>query len=220
MVRHVLLGAVAPPLVWLGASIFPQPRWLAHRTSLGTLLTHPATSWLAATLTVIGWHIPSAFALAQGSASWHGIQDGSFFLSGLLFWWPVVRPWPAAERLPRAAIPVYLFAATLPCDVLSAFLVFCDRVVYGQQLAGHRHVSVAALTDQQTAGAFMWVSITFLYLVPAIAITLGTLSPSRPDDGTPTSYPRAFRVWPPFLPVPRGTRPAFSASRGHDESSP
>ena len=89
------------------------------------------TSWLAGTLTVIVWHVPAAFDLAQRSASWHGIQDASFFVTGLLFWWPVVRPWPAAERLPRSMIPLYLFAATLPCDALSAFLVFCDRVVYG-----------------------------------------------------------------------------------------
>ncbi len=178
MVRHVLLGAVAPPLVWLGASVLPQPGWLGRRTSLGNLLTNPITSWLAATLTVIGWHVPAAFDLAQRSALWHGIQDASFFATGLLFWWPVVRPWPAAERLPRAAIPLYLFAAMLPCDALSAFLVFCDRVVYDQHLTDHGHFNMSALADQQAAGAFMWVSVTFLYLVPALVITVQMLSPS------------------------------------------
>jgi cytochrome c oxidase assembly factor CtaG len=178
MVRHLLLGAVAPPLVWLGVSVLPQPRWLSRRTSLGKLVTNPMTSWLAGTLTVIGWHVPAAFDLAQRSAVWHGVQDASFFVTGLLFWWPVVRPWPAAERLPRAAIPLYLFAATLPCDALSAFLVFCDRVVYGQGLAEH-HLAMSALADQQTAGAFMWVSVTFLYMVPAIAMTVRLLSPGR-----------------------------------------
>jgi putative membrane protein len=192
MMRHVLLGAVAPPLVWLGASVLPQPRWLSRRTLLGTFVTNPMTSWLAATLTVIGWHVPAAFDLAQRSAVWHGIQDVSFFVTGLLFWWPVVRPWPAAERLRRLAIPLYLFAATLPCDALSAFLVFCDRVVYGQHLAGHRHLSMSALADQQTAGAFMWVSITFLYVVPAIALTVRALSTARPRGETQSAPAATF----------------------------
>jgi cytochrome c oxidase assembly factor CtaG len=177
MVRHVLLGAVAPPLVWLGASVLPPPRLVLLRTPLGRLVTNPLTCWLAATLTVIGWHIPAAFDLAQHSAVWHSIEDASFFWTGLLFWWPVVRPWPVAERLPRTAIPVYLFAATLPCDALSAFLVFCDRVVYGQHLADHRLFTMSALADQQTAGAFMWVSVTFLYLIPALVMTVLILSP-------------------------------------------
>jgi putative membrane protein len=127
-------------------------------------------------------HVPAAFALAQRSAVWHEIQDASFLISGLLFWWPVVQPWPAAERLPRPMVPLYLFTATLPCDALSAFLVFCDRAVYHQHfVAGARQFTTsAALADQQTAGAFMWVSVTFIYLVPALVMTIRSLSPAQP----------------------------------------
>jgi cytochrome c oxidase assembly factor CtaG len=193
MVRHVLLGAVAPPLIWVAAPVVAMWLGLPQRLSghlraaiargtrgpLGRVVLHPLTAWLAATLTVIGWHIPAAFELGQRSGLWHGIQDASFFLTGLLFWRPVVQPWPAVSHLPRAAVPLYLFAATLPCDALSAFLVFCDRVVYGQHLAEHHQVSPSALADQQTAGAFMWVSITFLYLIPALVTTVQILSPAQ-----------------------------------------
>ena len=188
MVRHLLLGAVAPPLVWLAASLFPQPKGLSRRTALGTLLTHPLTSWLAATSTVIAWHVPAAFNLAQRSTLWHGLQDASFLATGLLFWWPVVRPWPAAERLSGPAIALYLFAATLPCDVLSAFLVFCDRGVYRQPPATH-HVGAAALADQQTAGALMWVSVTFIYLIPALVLIVRALSPQYTE---PTRDPQSW----------------------------
>jgi hypothetical protein len=105
------------------------------------------------------------------------VQDASFSVAGLLFWWPVVRPWSADERLPRLLIPLYLFAATLPCDALSAFLVFSDRVVYHRHLAEPVLSGVDALADQQLAGAFMWVTITFLYLVPALVMTVRVLSP-------------------------------------------
>jgi cytochrome c oxidase assembly factor CtaG len=193
MVQHLLIAAVAPPLIWLSAPVLPMwlgvPRRLGLRAHaaiasgalrpLRLLVAHPITPWLAASLTILLWHVPAAFELAQRSHWWHGIQRASFFATGLLFWWPVVRPWSAVAQLPQAAVPLYLFAATLPCDALSAFLVFCDRVVYRQYLAEPRHVGMSALADQQAAGAIMWVSITFLYVVPAITMTVRALSPAR-----------------------------------------
>jgi putative membrane protein len=177
MVRHVILGAMLPPLVWRFAPSLLRAFRLPRRARValapfGRALTHPVTTWLAGTLTVIGWHVPAAFELAQRSDLWQAIQDASFLLAGLLFWWPVVRPWPAAERMPRAMIPVYLFAATLPCDVLSAFLVFSDRVLYHQPLVHTGREAASALAAQQEAGAFMWVTITFLYLMPALLMTV------------------------------------------------
>jgi len=197
MVEHVLVASVVPPLIWLSAPVLPMwlgvPRWFGCRAHaaiasgafrpLRLLVTHPITPWLVASLTILGWHVPSAFELAQQSHWWHWIQRASFFATGLLFWWPVVRPWSAVAQLPPAAVPLYLFAATLPCDALSAFLVFCDRVVYRQYLAEPRHIMMSALADQQAAGAFMWVSITLLYVVPAIAMTVRALSPAQQRGG-------------------------------------
>jgi len=60
---------------------------------------------------------------------------------------------------------VYLFAATLPCDALSAFLVFCDRVVYPPTFRAAPLLSVSPLHDQEFAGALMWVSVTLIYLL-------------------------------------------------------
>src|SRR5258706_3919572 len=192
MVEHVLVASVAPPLIWLSAPVLPMwlgvPRWLGWRAHgaiasgafrpLRLLVMHPITPWLAASLTILGWEVPAAFELAQQSLAWHWLQRASLFTTGLLFWWPVIRPW-SAVALPNAAVPLYLFAATLPCDALSAFLVFCDRVVYRQYLAGPRHFGMSAMADQQAAGALMWVAVTFLYLVPALVMTVQALSPPR-----------------------------------------
>jgi putative membrane protein len=183
MVRHVILGAVLPPLVWLIAPRFLPAFGGAGRARVlapfARVLTHPVTTWLAGTLTVIGWHIPAAFELAQRSASWHAAQDASFLVTGLLFWWPVIQPWPAARRLSSEMIPLYLFTATLPCDALSAYLVFSERVAYDRHLVVGAHTGIAALADQQMAGAFMWVAITFLYLAPALVMTVQALSPEH-----------------------------------------
>src|SRR5260370_702128 len=98
-------------------------------------------------------------------------------------WWPVVQPWPNVARWPRWSIVLYLFFATLPCDALSAFLTFCDRVVYPCYLSGNRHFGISPLQDQEYAGALMWVCVTFVYLVPAVLITTQLLSsPSAHDS--------------------------------------
>jgi len=190
MVKHLLVMAVAAPLLLLGsphlllASEPPQGfvrnglrlfvQWSPVERVAG-VLTHPVFCWLAATLTVVVWHVPAVFALGMGSHWWHHVQFASFFAAGLLFWWPVIH-WQTAGWS-RWSIPVYLFLATLPCDALSAYLTFCDDVVYASYRSASEALNASALEDQQVAGALMWVFITFVYLVPAVVITIQMLSP-------------------------------------------
>ena len=134
---------------------------------------HPVLCWLTSTAVVIGWHVPALFELGMQSKSWHEVEHASFLAAGLLFWWPVIG------RELRWSIPLYLFLATLPCDALSAFLTFCDRVVYPHYLHAHRLFDISPLGDQEFAGALMWVCITFAYLGPATVVTIQLLSPQR-----------------------------------------
>jgi cytochrome c oxidase assembly factor CtaG len=198
MVDHVLLMAVAPPLILLGAPFrsFAQaltPRFVRKPSAvflswsskwslvqqLGRLLRNPIFCWLVAVLALIGWHIPAAFELAMHSDAWHQFEYASFCGAGLLFWWPVIQPSPNVTWSPRWSTVLYLFFATFPCDMLSAFLTFCDRVVYPCYLSPNRHFSISPLQDQEYAGALMWVCVTFIYLFPAVIVTTQLLSNSR-----------------------------------------
>ena len=194
MVQHVLLMLVAPPLILLGSPAIPLMHGFSKRTvrdllgpilrqpllqQLGRTVTHPLFCWLAAAIALLGWHCPAVFELALKSDAWHEVEHACFLVSGLLFWWPVVQPWPSVARWPRGCIPLYLFMATLPCDALSAFLAFCDRVIYPSYLSLPRALGISPMSDQQCAGALMWVCSTFIYLVPAVAITAEILSPPR-----------------------------------------
>jgi len=200
MVDHVLLMAVAAPLILLGAPLrsfvpgLPQrfvrealARFVCwspeHR--LGRVLGHPIFCWLVAAIALIGWHVPAAFELGMRSNLWHEVEYACFFGTGLLFWWPVIQPWRNVTRSPRWSIVLYLFFATLLCDMLSAFLTFCDRVVYPCYLSGNRHLGISPLQDQEYAGALMWVCVTFVYLVPAVVITMQLLSTPSAHDPHP-----------------------------------
>ena len=200
MVQHLLLMTLAPPLILLGAPLrlLPQRstqkliarplRWAPVR-QLGCMLLHPAVGWFAAACALVVWHVPSIFMLGLRSQTWHGIEQASFLVTGLLFWWPVVEPSQHSWKWPESSILLYLFLATLPCDILSGFLVFCDRVVYPVYLSAPRQLGLTALEDQQCAGALMWTCVTIVYLIAAAVFTARLLSsqllfPDRSPSGS------------------------------------
>jgi putative membrane protein len=190
MVQHLLLMAVAPPLILLGAPALPLLRGLPRMIRgavgqflcwppaqrLGRVLIDPAVCWLAATVALIAWHIPAAFELALRSDSWHEVEHACFFATSFLFWWPVIQPFPSVARWPGWSIPLYLFLGTLPGGALGAFLTFCDRVLYPSYGSAPMIFHVSPLEDQVFAGALMWVFGTFVYTVPAVILTVRFLS--------------------------------------------
>jgi cytochrome c oxidase assembly factor CtaG len=194
MLQHLLITTVAAPLFLLGAPAITLLHGMPRRLELGMvsslsripnarrighILTHPVFCWFACTMTVTGWHVPALFELGMRSEAWHAAEQATFLAAGILFWWPIIRPWPSVAIWPQWFVPLYLFLATLPCDALSAYLAFCNGVVYPQYLSVHRLFGVSALADQECAGALMWVWVTFAYVAPAAAVTIRMLSPSE-----------------------------------------
>jgi cytochrome c oxidase assembly factor CtaG len=191
MVQHLLLMTLAPPLILLGVpwKLVPQspvqslvelvarPLHSAPVRQLGRSLLHPAVGWIGATATLVAWHIPPIFMLGMRSQMWHGIEQASFLVSGLLFWWPVVETSGDHLKWPESSVLLYLFFATLPCDILSGFLVFCDRVVYPVYLSSPLRLGMTALEDQQCAGALMWTVVTVVYLIAGTVLAARLLSP-------------------------------------------
>ena len=191
MIKHLLLMTFAPALILLGDPL----RGLWHRSPLlvrsalsrllkqpllrrlGRILTTPALCLTVSSLVLLAWHLPPLFTLCARSAIWHTVEQATFFGAGLLFWWPVIQPWPRASTGPRWSILLYLFLATLPCDILSGFLVFSDRVAYPMYLSAPRMFGFSALEDQQCAAALMWTCVTLVYLVSAAIISIGLLAP-------------------------------------------
>jgi cytochrome c oxidase assembly factor CtaG len=191
MAQHLVLMSVAPPLIWLAdpvrlllsalpsrlteSVVLPVARWrpIQH---FGRFLGHPFVCWVAATTALAVWHAPALLTLSVHAGGWHAIEHASFLAGGLLFWWPVVHPWPSSPTEHPWSIVLYLFLATLPCDVLSGFLVFSERIAYPIYLSAPRHGSVSVLDDQQRAGALMWTAVTILYLVAGVIVATRSLS--------------------------------------------
>jgi cytochrome c oxidase assembly factor CtaG len=202
MVQHILLMLVVPPLVLLGAPALPllhglpQPlvrstlgpafRWPPLQL-LGRGLTHPLACWILAAVALVAWHVPSLFDLALRSDGWHDAEHLCFLSSSILFWWPVVQPFPSEPRWPRWSIPVYLFFGMVPGSALAAFLTFSDRVLYPYYLQAPPVFAITPLQDQILAGALMWVLGFFACFFPAVFLTVRLLSPavSTASDALP-----------------------------------
>jgi putative membrane protein len=191
MIQHLILMAVAPPLILLGAPMVPMLRGLPQSIvrgvaapllrlrflrELGHGLVHPVVGWLALNLAYIGWHIPVSYELALRSEGWHEVEHGCFFFTALLFWWTVVQPWPSRSRWTRWAVIPYLLTADFVNTGVSAFLTFSGRVLYPSYADAPRVVALSPLDDQIAAGAFMWVAGSLLYLIPAVLLAYQLVS--------------------------------------------
>lgn len=189
MLQHLLLMTLAPPLIWLGAPArkvlyglqwsvksLLAPLWrFGMPKRFAEVLGRPKFAWLAACAALVGWHIPRFFALGMQSVSWHLFEHLSFLATGLLFWWPVIQR-SAGSRQDLSMI-LYLFFSTLPCDILSGFLVFSDRVAYPMYFSSSHLLGFSPLVDQQCAAALMWTCVTVVYFVAGGILTMRLLSP-------------------------------------------
>ncbi|MBW4039346.1 MAG: cytochrome c oxidase assembly protein [Acidobacteria bacterium] len=202
MVEHLMLMSAIPMLLLYGLPVvpllrgLPRPvvRWVAGPImrisavrSVGHWMVTPAVSWLAMNVTYICWHIPAAYDFALENETWHGIEHLCFLFTSMLFWWYIMRPWPAEQRRDDWGVLVYLAFADIVMTLLSAFLAFCDRPVYQFYIDHPNPFHIAVVDDQVLGAVIMWVVGSFAYLVPAMIVTLRLL---RDEGHRPTSKPQ------------------------------
>jgi cytochrome c oxidase assembly factor CtaG len=224
MIQHMLLMMVAPPLLWLGAPMFPMLRgipqpiriyWVAPvlRSRLVHVvfarLSHPVPALALYVAATWFWHIPGVYEAALRSSGLHRLQHLCFLGSSLLFWYPVVRPYSFRPRWSLWLLLPYLLIADVSNTLLSALLTFSDRVLYPHYSQIPRISGISPLDDQSTAGAIMWVPGSVAFLLPLFGIGIRLLygggepiravSRSRP----PTAFP-VLPLW-----EPSRTKPGF-----------
>lgn len=199
MVQHFFLWSVAPILIVFSAPVVPMlrglPRWLMRRVlrplfssgiphKIGAFLTRLRVAWLIWTLAFLAWHVPRMYDLALASENIHECEHACFFFASLIFWWPIIAPWPfrpagatrSGDSRRWMLIP-YLLLSDIANTAISALLCFSGRVLYAGYLQQTPLFGISPLTDQIAGGAFMWVSGSMMYLIPAMIITVQLLSP-------------------------------------------
>ncbi len=193
MIQHLLLMVLAPILVAGGAPGLPLVHGLPRllRPAATEVMTSPLAEWVrsAATLpmrllvfTVVSWvwHLPGVYELTLRSQPWHYTEHAAFFGAALLFWWPVIAPWPSSRRAPdRWWLIPYLLVAGVQGTALASFITFASRVLYPHYARVPRVLGTNALDDQAMAGALLWVFGCVAYLLAAVRLIPELLASRR-----------------------------------------
>lgn len=181
MSQHLLLMMVVPPLVLAGNPGIPLmmglPRswrrnWIEPLLASGRVrrlfakLVHPVVGWISIVLVTWIWHLPRLYELGVVNETWHVLEHVSFLLASFLFWWTVVQPYPAKQKLSPWLVLLYLLSADVQNTVFSAIFVFAETVIYPTYLSTSPALGFDPLRDQKLAGAIMWVAGSVAFLIP------------------------------------------------------
>ena len=205
MVQHVLLIAVAAPLLVLGDPLrtallgAPDP-WRrrlrsVHRPRAGA---HWA-AWISVAITVQAlvmwvWHAPVLYEAALRSDAVHSLEHVSLLATSVWAWWGLIR----ARRSRRGAGALALFVGAFPGTALGAALLLAPRPWYPTYVHG---TIDGALADQQLAAVVMW-SVTGIAYVVGAAVLFGTwLADADQRDRQQNGSMRTDRVAVPLGPV-------------------
>ena len=186
MLQHQLLAMVAAPLLLLGNPV-PVALWalprrrrralggaLAGGRPLGWLvraLTWMPVAWATYMVVLVGWHLPPAFEAALADPRVHDAQHLSFFLAGLLFWWPVVNPAPRLRgHVAYGLRIVYVLAGLVVPMVPVMSMVLVDRLLYRHYESVPRLWGLTPLQDQQTGWVTMAVIDNLAYGIAFFAL--------------------------------------------------
>lgn len=190
MVQHVLIVAVAAPLIVLGApgrimaAVWPLRAGERRQTGLAPSPTFTARSdfGIAITLTyglaIWLWHFPPVYAVVLLEPLTHTLAYALLVALSLLFWTSVIHM--SREGHGLRAVPMVL-ATLIHTGVLGSLLTFSDRIWYPVLAGGAASWGLTPLDDQQLAGLIMWVPMGTLYLFAGLALVAGHLAEKDRD---------------------------------------
>jgi putative membrane protein len=174
MLQHVLLMAIAAPLIVLGApwmSIW-RPLPLGFRRTVAKTvarspgfapirvavrpLGRPLWAWIAFNVDLLAWHIPAVYDYTLRSEPIHVLEHVTFVVFGVLVWAQMIDSPPLRSRLATAPRVYYCVSAMVPGWILSLVLAFATTPLYSAYAnLPSRPGGLSALVDQQLAGGIM-----------------------------------------------------------------
>lgn len=181
MIQHLLLIMIVPPLllsglffsanIWffpriirIGLSDYIRPK--SYFRKFLSKITSPKFTLIFYVTSLWTWHLPIFFNYALNINLIHYFEHICFFMSGILFWWPLIGLSLGSKRISLPARIVYLLLAVTPTAVVAAFITLSDGVIYGENI--QRLFGIEAIEDQKIGGLIMWL--------PGNTIFLGTLT--------------------------------------------
>ncbi|KUI12326.1 hypothetical protein AU192_19860 [Mycobacterium lehmannii] len=193
MTQHMLLLALAGPLLGAGGAALPLSLALPHRLRrlFNRTRAHPALRWVRRPANrVIGgcllftcvlwlWHLPALFVWAERNPGVHVLEHFSFIMIGWLLFAGILSP--DRHRIAGPLGFLLLFAVGMTAAALGAVLTFAPAPLYPSEV----YTAADALADQQLAGLVMWIPMDVVLLgiaLSAFGRWLTGLVADHPED--------------------------------------
>jgi cytochrome c oxidase assembly factor CtaG len=175
MLQHMMLGTIAPPLLIAGlpASIVQSLLRFPLVARLERILGYAPLALVVGVATFWIWHLPYLYNLALENETIHVIEHVLFIATGVMLWWPVLKPIPEGRLSPLAAI-IYMGIAASVGTLLGIIFTVSDTPFYSfydspKDETGALHLirdqwGLTQLDDQKLGGAIMWEPMGFIFL--------------------------------------------------------
>jgi len=203
MIQHMLMIMVAAPLLWLGEpftiGLWGLPISLRHFVGnqfapearfrrILQACTSPGVAWLAFVCVFSGWHDPNAYNLAQGREWVHDLEHITFFVTSLMFWWPVVGAAPHIHGRVSVWVRLAMLIGVIPVNMIAGIVIAtASEVIYTYYLTVPHIWGFTALEDQSIGGAIMWVSGSEMIVWGVVFLLAGF---SQHEDKTLVTVPQ------------------------------
>lgn len=183
MLQHIMTGVLAPAMMVAGLSLPLVEGWLkiSLLVRLERIFSNPALAMAVGLGTFSIWHIPVLYDLTIQSETIHILEHITLLISGVILWWPVLKPNADGRLAPMPAI-VYLSIATFLQSILGIGLSLADTLFYSAYLHPEDELGllrvlrdewgISPLDDQKAGGAIMWTlgGVAFLWVMMVVMV--------------------------------------------------
>ncbi len=199
VIQQILLGIVAPPLLWLACPfhivVWGMPvglrkvvtRRILLRTTTGRLsrwITRPVFAWLGTLTVFLMWHEPQVVAWTIAHDWIYDLTLIIFLGAYLLFWWHLIGTGPRIHTaLPGWMAFLYIIlGGELPNMVTGVTLAFRDSPAYLAYAGPTAVYGLTSMQDQMVSGGMIWLIGSLAYVTTAIILLARFF---KPDDAPP-----------------------------------
>ena len=182
MVQHLLLLDLAPILVLLGLTkvlLRPLTRRLVRIERRAGVLAHPVFAIVLYVATMAVWHIPAMYDAALEHPVLHVLEHVSFGIAGGLYWWHLLSPIRARQRLGGMGPVVYMLATKVFVGLLGILLAFAPDAIYDFYERQPGYWGLSAGTDQAVGGLIMALEQSIVMGVALVFLFTRALSESE-----------------------------------------
>ena len=194
MTQHVLILAVAPPLILLGRPWSTIGRalplsirrpiarsvWSAPLRNTSRTLTSAPFAFFLFSATLLVWHIPLFYDATLRTTGVHELEHSLFLATGLLFWSQLVDSPPFRSRLDLTQRALFAVLGTAAGSAIGLVLALASSPLYADYAAlPSRPGGISALADQHLAAGIMLVPGSIPFLAACVVFLYAWLDVSR-----------------------------------------